>query len=630
MPRRWPSSAMDAILPPIVKRTAGLVGAFAAVALTFMAGLILYFAKDLLVPIALATLLTFMLAGLSTFLHRVGLPRRMADALALICAGLSIATLAYVLSAQLSSIAQDLPKYSDTIHGKIKGMESLFGGSGPFSRAFAVLTSSAADLQQAAGAAAGADPAKATIVVRSVDSGPIATYWAFASPVLSPLVSLGLIALMTIFMLTRREDLRNRAIKLFGADDIFRATAALDDIGSRLSQQLLAQLAINLAFGTVTAVGLFIIGVPGALLWGALAAFLRFIPFLGVFVALLGPLLVAVAFDPSWFSALTTLTMFGCVEILTGNVVEPILYGHRTGLSPLAIVLAAIFWGFLWGPIGLLLSTPLTIVLVVLGSHVSGLAFLETLLSDKPPLKPHEMLYQRMLAGDPSEAVAQAKELLRERALATYYDDIALEAVRRSHQDIVLKKLNETDLNRVTGALTRLVNEVAAAAPRPPLLRARRGRPETWAAIELMRGDRPLARSSVAAERLKDRWRAEYPVVVLFGDDPLDSVVGGMLAQVLTRRGLRARVAAMSDKATLAKKETPPALICLSFMAPLTIAHLRGAVMGARRCSPSTHIVVGVWCDTDEGLKADIVKKVRADACVTSMSEAVEAVDTFI
>src|SRR5579862_6691895 len=147
---------MDAVMPTIVKRTVGLVGAFAAVGLSFMAGLILYLAKDLLVPIALATLLTFILAGLSSFLHRVGSPRRMADALALICAGLSIATLAYVLSAQLSTIAQDLPKYSATIHGKIKGMESLFGGSGPFSQAFAVLTSSAADLQQAAVAATGA------------------------------------------------------------------------------------------------------------------------------------------------------------------------------------------------------------------------------------------------------------------------------------------------------------------------------------------------------------------------------------------------------------------------------------------------------------------------------------------
>lgn len=621
---------MDSIADPLGRRGSELMSAFATVALALMSGLLLYLAKDVLVPIALATLLTFVLAGISGFVMRAGVPRRFADILALFCAVISIATLGYFVSAQVTAIAQDLPAYSATIHDKIKSLQSIVDGNGPMKRAAAVVAASIQDVRQATAATTGGETGKSTITVTNVGSGPLAEYLQFAGSALSPLITFALIALLSIFMLTTREDLRNRAIKLFGADDILRATAALDDMGSRLSQQLLAQLAINAAFGFVVAVGLFLIGVPGALLWGVLSAVLRFIPFLGIVVALGAPLLVAFAFDPSWSSALLTLALFVCAELLTSNFIEPVVYGHNTGLSPIAIVVAATFWGFLWGTIGLLLAVPLTIVVVVLGSHVNGLEFLETLLGDKPPLKPHELLYQRMLAGDPAEAVAHAKLLLEERALATYYDDIALQAIRRSHLDIARGMLDDQAVQRVTSALTRLVNDVAAAAPRRPGLRRWRTRPETLAAFEYMRGDRPLARSAVAAERLKDRWSAEYPVAVLFGDDPLDSVVGGMLAQVLTRRGLRARVAPISDKIKGTDDKGAPALICLSFLSPLTTAHLRAAVIGARRCAPKSHVVVGVWRELDETARADFDKKVRADACVSSMAAAVEAVDALM
>jgi predicted PurR-regulated permease PerM len=244
----------------------------------------------------------------------------------------------------------------------------------------------------------------------------------YLSPALSPFATLGIIFVVAIFVLLQREDLRDRLIRLAGAGDLHSATVALDDGGRRLSRYFLTQFAINTSFGCIIGVGLYFIGVPHPALWGILSALLRFVPYIGSFLSALFPIALAAAVEPGWSMMIWTIVLYVVVETLAGQAVEPLLYGHSTGLSPVAVVVAAIFWSWLWGPIGLVLSTPLTLCLVVLGRHVKRLEFLEVLLGDRPALTPVESFYQRVLAGDADETREHAETLLKEHSLSTYYD----------------------------------------------------------------------------------------------------------------------------------------------------------------------------------------------------------------
>ena len=234
--------------------------------------------------------------------------------------------------------------------------------------------------------------------------------------VLAPLATAGLVLLFVLFLLLQREDVRDRAIRLLGSNDLEKSTTAMDDAGKRLGRYFLTLTLINIGFGMFIALGLWLIGVPSPVLWGVLATLMRFVPFLGSFIAAACPLILAAAVDPGWSMFLMTLALYVVSEPIMGNVIEPVVQGQRTGLSPLAIVLSAAFWTLLWGPIGLLLAIPLTVVLVVLGHHVERLEFLNVLLGDKPPLSPAERFYQRMLAGDPAEAVEQAETFIKDRS----------------------------------------------------------------------------------------------------------------------------------------------------------------------------------------------------------------------
>lgn len=222
------------------------------------------------------------------------------------------------------------------------------------------------------------------------------------SSLIKPLETTGIIVIFVIFILLEREDLRNRVIKLAGSRDLQKTTAALDDAGRRLSRLLLTQLAINSVFGAVIGTGLWFIGIPSPVLWGFVSGILRFVPYIGAFIAAAFPLTLAIAVDPGWSMLVRTGILYLTVEPLLGYFVEPLLYGRSSGLSPVGLVISATFWAALWGPIGLVLATPLTICLVVMGRHVERLNFLDIMLGDEPPLSPSELFYQRMLAGNPA------------------------------------------------------------------------------------------------------------------------------------------------------------------------------------------------------------------------------------
>src|SRR5438270_3878261 len=281
-----------------------------------------------------------------------------------------------------------------------------------------------------------APPRPVPVEVLQPDPGALESLQSLISPLLHPLATTGIIVIFVIFILLQREDLRNRLIRLAGSHDLQRTTAALDDAASRLSRLFLIQLLLNGSFGIIIGTGLWVIGVPSAILWGILAAVLRFVPYIGAAIAAAFPLALAVAVDPTWSMLLWALALFLVVEPVVGHVIEPMVYGHSTGLSPVAVVASATFWTALWVPIGLVLATPLTVCLVVLGRHVERLEFLDVMFGDRPALSPPEIFYQRMLAGDPAEAVDKAEEFLKERPLSTYYDEVALPGLKLAQNDV--------------------------------------------------------------------------------------------------------------------------------------------------------------------------------------------------
>ena len=318
-----------------------------------------------------------------------------------------------LLATQLAQLAGDLPRYQSTISEKIQSFRETTAGRGTLERASGMLKDLSKELDKPKEAAsalgAGASPKAAPlkpvpVEVRQPDPGALESLQSLISPLLHPLATTGIIVIFVIFILLQREDLRNRLIRLAGSHDLQRTTAALDDAASRLSRLFLIQLLLNGSFGIVIGTGLWLIGVPSAILWGILAAVLRFVPYIGAVIAAAFPLALAVAVDPTWTMLLWTVALFLVVEPVVGHVIEPMVYGHSTGLFPVAVVASATFWTGLWGPIGLVLATPLTVCLVVLGRHVERLEFLDVMFGDRPALSPPEIFYQRMLAGDPTEA----------------------------------------------------------------------------------------------------------------------------------------------------------------------------------------------------------------------------------
>jgi AI-2E family transporter len=419
-----------------------------------------------------------------------------------------------------------------------------------------------------------------------------------------------------------------RSIRLFGARDLHRTTTALDEAAHRLSRYFLSQLAINTAFGIVIGVGLFLIGVPSPVLWGILGALLRFVPYIGSAIAAILPIALAAGVSPGWMMALETAALFLVVETLTGQFLEPLIYGHSTGLSPVSVVVAAIFWTWLWGPIGLILSTPLTLCLVILGRHVQRLEFLDVILGDRPALTPVENFYQRMLANDPDEALDQAELLLKERSLTAYYDEVALKGLQLAANDAQRGALNADQLERIKNGMRDLVRDLADHDDRDPSPEK-----ETETAETGSQAEREIATSSppgAAVEQLAPAWRTEAPVLCLAGRGTLDEAATAMLAQLLTKHNLGSRVAPheAASRGYIAGLDIEGvSMVCISYLEISgSPAHLRYLVRRLRgRLPTGTPILVGLWRTEDEVLHDDALQSlVGADHYTTSLREAVE------
>ena len=591
----------------------------------------LYLGRDVLVPITLAIMLSFVLAPLANKFRHVHLGRVPAVLLSIVLALGVILGLGGLIGMQVADLARNVPTYQYTIERKVDLVRGATIG-----RMTEVMNQLGSQLDHASAPKlpptqiqGGPAPAKPALVqVQQPEPSPLELTQRILSPVVGPLGTLGVILIVAVFILLQQEDLRNRLIRLFGSSDLHRTTVALDDAAHRLSRYFLTQLAINAGFGVIVGLGLFAIGVPSPVLWAVISALLRFVPYVGSVISAVFPIALAAAVDPGWSMVIWTATLFLVSETLTGQVVEPMLYGHSTGLSPVSVVVSAIFWTWLWGPIGLVLSTPLTVCLVVLGRHVPRLEFLDVILGDRPPLTSVESFYQRMLAGDPDEAFGQAELLLKERSLCSYYDEIALKGLQLAGNDASRGVLTPEQTTRVRNAIDELVADLAAYDDADPI-----PVPDRHGALgdESTPQHEPAPETSAPppGERAAE-WRSEKPILCIAGRGPLDDAASIMLAQLLGKHGLGAdavthETVSRANIATL--KPDGYAMVCISYLEISgTPSHLRLLIRRVRQRMPNAAILVGLWpaevnADADEGLRASV----GASHYVSSLREAVNA-----
>lgn len=600
----------------------------------------LYLARDVLIPVTLAFLLSLVLWPLIRMLRKARLGRVPSIIIAVLVALGVMLSIGGLIGSQLAELAQDLPRYQstitrkmDTIHERTIGQlnELVERAGSNFRRTPAAPPVPAPTAAEPAPQAIPAQQAAPLPVeVHQPQPSPMEMAKTYLSPVLSPLAHLGIVLIVTIFVLLQREDLRDRLIRLFGSNDLHRTTVAMDDAAYRLSRFFLTQVTINAGFGIVITVGLMAIGLPSPILWGILAGLLRFVPYVGAILGALLPMTLAAAVDPGWTILLWTGALFLVIEPIVGHIVEPLAYGHSTGMSPVSVVLAAIFWSWIWGPIGLLLATPLTLCLVVLGRHIDRLEFLDVLLGDRPALTPVENFYQRALAGDPDEAQEQAEQLLKDRSLCSYYDEVALRGLHLAAADVRRGVVTHSQLERIREAVTELVEGLQDHADVEP----ERPQPAPTRATRLSAAEQKLPREPLAPlpdpSTIPEAWRQEGSILCVAGRGPLDEITAMLLAQLLRKHGMGAKVvphAAASRREIGTLEVEGVRMICICSVelrgAPSNLRYLLQRLR--RRLSPLPALI-GIWPGDDPAPRDDELRKsLGADVLVSSLREAVLA-----
>lgn len=486
---------------------------------------ILYLGKDVLLPLAVALLLTFALAPIVSMLRKWSMPKVLAVVVTVAIAVLVIAAIAFTVATHVSNLAQNIPTYQTNVVEKVRSLRELGAGGGLIDRITGAVERVGQELQ--AGMKSTAEPEREPVPVEIVaQQSPIDILRNIIVPLISPFATAGLIVVVVVFMLLEREDLRDRFIRLVGYGDLHKTTSALEDAGGRVGRYLLMQLVINTVYAVPIGLGLWILGIPNALLWGVLTLVLRFVPYIGPAVGMILPMILTLAVAPGWAPLLWTAALFILMELISNNVLEPWLYGSRTGLSPLAIIVAAIFWGWLWGPLGLVMSTPLTVCLVVLGRHVSQFEFLDVLLGNEPVLEPHARVYQRLLADDPFEAADYAEAYLAEEYLVDFYDKVGLPALALGEADRQRQVMTDEQLIRFATAAQTLVHEMS------DLANEEEG--------EVDSSERAGDASQAAAALPDGEGRS---VLFIGGRGEIDDAAAAMAAQVAEVHGARAAVA---------------------------------------------------------------------------------------
>lgn len=589
----------------------------------------LYLGGDILVPLALATLLSFTLWPLIKLLRKLGAGRATSVLAAVFLAIAGLMVMGSIMAVQVTNLASELPKYEQNLRGKVRALKGASMPSRAMEQAADTIQGLQDELRSSDTGASSPGPTPRAPVIGpgatqnsiAQKSGPVVvemhqqapsflqSYQELVRPLLSPLTTTALVILFLIFILIQREDLRDRLLRIAGGSDLQRSTMAMNEAADRLSRFFLMQLTINAVFGFVIGTGLALIGVPSSILWGILAALMRFVPYVGTLVAAFFPIALAAAVDPSWTMVLSVAGLFFVTVPIAGQVIEPMLYGQSTGLSPVAVVVAALFWTLMWGPVGLLLSTPLTVCLVVLGKHIPALEFLAVVLGDKPALAPDQRLYQRLLAGVAADAVAAADEELQTKGLLNYYDAVAMKALKMAHLDATRGRLDpgaQLQLLSTVREVTLELDDYELNAPPAAIdIESRVVSPEPAALVS------PVDSS---------------PVLCLSTRSSLDEAAALFLSQILIRRGLSTRVIARGDAASLTGIDfsNNGSVVCLSHFETENPFQVRTLVRRLKRTSPSTQIIAGFWLLGDEPEKLRSWKQISgADYAVATLNEAV-------
>lgn len=588
----------------------------------------LYFGREVLIPITLALLLAYLLAPLVSLFRRWHLGRIPSVLLVVTVTIGVLLGIGSVIGSQIGSLAGQLPQYTKTIETKVATVQAetigrlgsfLQPGHGPKTGAAAGVGGSGAGSAGAAsgqGVRPGSPHGQGAVPAQTAAApaqGSDTSHWSMVreilGPVLSPLATVGIVFIVAIFALLQSEDLRDRLIRLIGSGDIHRTTIAMDDADARLRRYFLTQLTVNTIFGVVVGVGLLIIGVPNPVLWGVLSALLRFIPYIGSMISALLPIALAAAVEPGWTMALWTAALYLVVEGVTGQAIEPLLYGHSTGISPFAVVVAAIFWSWVWGPVGLFLSTPVTLCLVVVGRNVKRLAFLDVMFGDRPAFSPVESFYQRLLADDADEVVAQAETLLKEMPLASYYDEVALPGMQLVAADADRGVLADDQLETVKTAIYELVESLTEHVEATG-----HGAPEG------------VASDIVAVDQV---LQAAPAILSIAGRGPLDEPASAMLVHLLQQQGIAGRMVKYHDVSRHTLQHLDVGNVAMASIAYLDIegspAHLRYLIRRLRRYLPvGTPIMVGLWPDQDAGLQHQAVRdQIGADYYANSFADVI-------
>ncbi len=577
----------------------------------------LYFARDVLVPMAIAVLLSFVLAPVTGALRRLRVGRVASVLLAVALAFAILVTLGTVIGRQVAQLGENLPQYQVVIAKKLDAVRNSAFSAGIVEKAADALHGLDNNLGKAAsptGVVPLPTPATSSpgqhlleVEVHEPAPGPVDILRSIVSALLPPLATTGIVIIFVIFILLQRSDLRDRFIGLIGSHDLHRTTKALDDAALRLSRYFLALTGVNAAFGVTIAIGMSFIGVPNPILWGIVGAVLRFVPYIGAFVAAALPLALAAAVDPGWTTVAETALLFIVVEGIVGQVVEPRLFGHTTGMSPLAIIVAAAFWTLIWGAPGLLLSTPITACLVVLGRHVESLNFIELMLGDKPPLSPVQSFYQRILSSDPDEVAFQAEALLATMPLLEYYEEVALPALAMAQVDVTRGVLERSRQVEVCDCVERVVADLSDHVD-----------------VQDTEVESPSIAEPVALPGAADPSpEAEGQVLCVAGRSPLDRAACAILVQLLERKGVSTRLAGPEALASgiFALDASGVQAICVFYLDHRSPAAVRYSVRRLRKKFNDIPVAVCLWGAGNLSSAADAS---RADATVGSLRDAVD------
>ena len=433
----------------------------------------LYFGRELLVPLALAILLGFVLAPLADRLRRLGVPRAVAVAGVVVLAFGTLAGSGFFVVGQIRALGKELPTYQSNIAAKFDRLRLQLRAPGAFTEASRVIDAVESEIALTQGeldgrtvGSAARRPSRVELVPSPPAAYDRAALWLQRIGPPAALFATTLIYL--VLVLLNPGDLRDRLVRLLGGS-VHRTTDALNDAGQRVSRYLSMQLVVNLCYALPMAAGLWLIGIPGALLWGLLSAVLRFVPYVGSLVGAVFPLLLAFAVDPGWSMVGWTLALIVALELISNNFIEPWLYGSSTGLSAISLIVAATFWTALWGPIGLVLSTPLTVCLLVIGRHLPQLAFLDVLLGSRPALELPSRMYQRLLAGNSADAIELAEEAVAASSPRQFYEDVGIPVLRMATDDHHSTDASAEHRHRIVTGMNAVIEElrVRHAAERP-------------------------------------------------------------------------------------------------------------------------------------------------------------------